>query len=257
MAGVQFALLGDPVDHSLSPVMHRRALADVGLPGGYEAIKADSGRLLEEVERLRRGEIHGLNVTMPLKGEAARLCDRLTPEAESSDSVNTLKSENAEVVGHSTDVVAFTQILSNWPHHPLHVLGAGGSARAAVAAAGDDTPVYVAARRPEAVSAVAGRFANVNSLAWGAAMPGAVVINATPVGMGGESLPGGLLEMAAVLVDLPYGSSATPAVATARDLRIPVVDGIEFLSIQAAAAFHWWTGESVDSAGLAEEATKA
>lgn len=255
MGGLRFALLGDPVAHSLSPVMHRRALADAGLDGGYETIRADRARLRKEIERLRRGETHGLNVTMPLKEDAVDLCDRLTAEAERAGSVNALKIENGLVVGHSTDVLAFTEIMGRWSPRFLHVLGAGGSARAALAAA-PDSMTHVSARRPEAAVALCRRFQNATPVSWGNKMPGATVVNATPLGMRGEDLPDGVLDEAAGLIDLPYSEKETPAVAMARRLGIPVVDGVAFLAVQAAAVFTWWTGESVDSEKLAEAGHK-
>lgn len=257
MGGLSFALLGDPVDHSLSPVMHRRALEDAGLAGRYETIRADNDRLRAEIDRLRRGETDGLNVTMPLKEDAARLCDRLTPEAERSGSVNALKAEGGLVVGHSTDVVAFSMLLSRWGPSVLHVLGAGGAARAALAAEGRRDVAYVSARRPEAAGALTERFEGTATLTWGSVVTGAVLVNATSLGMAGEELPDGLVPAASALIDLPYGPSPTPATRTARHIGTPVVDGIEFLATQAAAAFTWWTGEPVDSVRLAQEATNA
>lgn len=253
--GLRFALLGDPVDHSLSPLMHRRALADTGLRGDYSTIRADRRRLRKEIARLRQGRLDGLNVTMPLKEDAARWCDRLTPEAARSGSVNTIRAEDGVVVGHSTDVVAFSGVLSRWPGAPLHVVGAGGSARAALAAVGEGGPAYVSARRDQAAAALAKGFETASAIPWGSAVAGAVLVNATPLGMRGEPLPIGLLEASSGLIDLPYAETTTPAVVDARRLRIPVVDGVEFLAMQAGAAFTWWTGEHVDSLRLAEVAT--
>lgn len=253
--GLRLALLGDPVEHSLSPVMHSQALEDAGIDGEYLAIQADRGRLEEEVERLRSGRMDGANVTMPLKGAAAELCDRLTPEAARAGAVNSMRAEQGEVVGHSTDVVAFVGLLDQWEDVPLLVLGAGGSARAALAAAGPG-PVYVSARRRDAASGLAGPHERSAVLAWDTAVAGALVVNATPLGMGGERLPEGVLAVASGLIDLPYGEMPTPAVTKTRDLGIPTVDGIEFLARQAAAAFTWWTGRPVDSEKLAEVARK-
>lgn len=253
--GLRLALLGDPVDHSLSPVMHRQALEDAGLNGEYLAIQADRGRLEKEVERLRSGTLDGANVTMPLKEAAADLCDRLTPEAARAGAVNSMRAEQGELIGHSTDVVAFGGLLGDWSDAPLLVLGAGGSARAALAAAGPAT-VYVSARRLEAASGLASLHERTSILTWDTAVAGALVVNATPLGMGGERLPEGVLAVASGLIDLPYGEMPTPAVTEARGLGIPVVDGIEFLARQAAAAFTWWTGRPVDSAKLAEAARK-
>lgn len=253
--GLRLALLGDPVDRSLSPVMHRQALEDAGLEGEYLAIQADQRRLEQEVGRLRAGGLDGANVTMPLKEAAADLCDRLTAEAARAGAVNSMRAERGEVVGHSTDVVVFQGLLTGWGDIPLLVLGAGGSARAALAAAGP-TRVYVSARRRETASRLAGLHERMTILDWGAAVAGAAVVNATPLGMNGERLPEGVLTVASGLIDLPYGETTTPAVAEARDLGIPTVDGIEFLARQAAAAFTWWTGRPVDSGRLARAARK-
>ncbi len=81
---------------------------------------------------------------------------------------------------------------------------------------------------------------------WGTSLPGALVINATPLGMGGEPLPEPILEGAAGLIDLPYGGETTPAVVEARRRRLPHVDGVEFLARQARAAFRWWTDRDVE-----------
>lgn len=251
--GLRLALLGDPVEHSLSPLMQRDAMEQAGLGGIYETVRADRSRLADEVEGLRRGERDGINVTMPLKQLAAELCDSLTPEAERSRSVNTLKAAGGRIVGHSTDVVAAASILARWEKSPLLILGAGGSARAAMAAS-DGRPVYLSARRGEAALRLASMEDRAAPVPWGTAVAGAIVVNATPLGMGGETLPSGIVASAVGLVDLPYAAATTPAVEEARRRGIPVVDGIEFLANQAAASFTWWTGESVDSVRMAATA---
>jgi shikimate dehydrogenase len=230
--------------------MQRDAMVQSGLRGTYEIVRADRSTLVTEVERLRKGEWDGVNVTMPLKQVAADLCDSLTPEAEASRSVNTMMVVGGRIVGHSTDVVAAANILSRWDRSPLLILGAGGSARAALAAA-DGRPVYLAARRGKAAFQLAAMEKEAAAVPWGTAVAGAIVVNATPLGMGGETLPDGIVASALGLVDLPYGDATTPAVGEARRLGVPVVDGIEFLAIQAAASFAWWTGESVDSDRMA------
>ena len=94
-------------------------------------------------------------------------------------------------------------------------------------------------------------------MTWEAAVAGAIVINATPLGMGSEQLPGLVLDVAGALIDLPYGEQPTDAVIRARDLGIPVVDGIEFLVTQAVASFQWWTDVVVPPTALIESARKA
>lgn len=247
MTVYRFALLGNPVAHSRSPRIHRVLLQLAGLEGEYRTIEADAEALAEAVAGLRTGSWHGLNVTMPLKSEAARIADALSPQAQRSGSVNTLLMDRSDVYGDSTDSTAFRELL----HQPrfsdfssLLVLGAGGSAAAALAAADTQHPIYVAARRQERAESLT-ELLGGETVAWGAAVAGALVVNATPVGMRGEPLPDGVLDVASGLIDLPYASDPTPAVTAATALGIPWADGHEFLLRQAIASFAMWTGRDL------------
>jgi shikimate dehydrogenase len=245
MSGEQrFLLLGDPVEHSRSPQIHRAALEELGLAGTYHARRSDEIGLTTAIEELRGGGITGINVTMPLKAAAADACDDLTEEANASGSVNTLRCRGERVEGHSTDVLAMRSILDRRGFAgevPLLVLGAGGAAKAAVAAA-RGRALYISARNPARAQGLADTTVSGATTPWGVPVTGAVVVNATPLGMTGESLPGGLLEVSSGLIDLAYGELDTPAVRRAEELQIPVVDGIEFLAVQAAASLEWWLG---------------
>ncbi len=248
---IRLALVGDPVDHSLSPVLHAEALRLAGLEGEYEAIRADRALLDSVLERLRQGELRGVNVTMPWKLAALELCDVLTDEASRAGSVNTLRSKDRLIEGHSTDVIAFRQVFESLNQAgQMLVLGAGGAARAAIHAWSGGR-VYVSARDEARAAPLGGEV-----IPWGTPVAGAVLVNATPLGMRGESLPGGVLEASGCLVDLAYGPDPTPAMREAALLGIEARDGIEFLARQAAASFRWWTGEDVDWVALAGTARK-
>lgn len=243
----RFALLGDPVAHSGSPAIHRAMLALSGLEGDYETIRADETVLADTVGDLRDGSWDGLNVTMPLKNAAARIADSLSPQARHSGSVNTLLVNRSVVYGDSTDSTAFRQIAARPEFSSCSsvlVLGAGGSAAAALAAIDFEHPVYVSARRPAQADELTDRLGG-ETLSWGTAVAAALVINTTPIGMKGEVLPEGILEVASGLIDLPYGADSTPAVGRAADLGIPRVDGHEFLVRQAMESFAMWTGEDL------------
>jgi shikimate dehydrogenase len=203
--------------------------------------------------------MHGLNITMPLKGEAWALAEKTTLEGETSGSINALRYREGRVEGHSGDVVAFREVLELEPFASLdvvHVLGAGGSARAALAAV-TDQEVYVTARSEERASAVTERFGRGSVLPWGTSVAGALVINATPIGMKGETLPAGIVEVSAGLIDLPYRKGTTPAAAESAGRHRPTVDGLEFLARQAAESFSWWTGKSVNLEVLTRAARNA
>ena len=244
----RFVLLGDPVAHSRSPDIHRVALKLTGLEGDYAAVRADPQILAEAVQQLRSGLLDGINVTMPLKGAACEIADTLTTVAERAGSVNTLYRTEQGVEGDSTDAAAFADIAGEDPFSEAEeflVLGAGGSAAAALAGLGQRR-VVLSARSREKAAGLASRLGVSELVPWGEPRPGAVLVNATPLGMEGEDLPEGVLDAAAGLIDLPYGRSQTPAVIRARELRVPVVDGAEFLARQAAISFQRWTGRPVD-----------
>jgi len=241
----RLALLGDPVEHSRSPAIHNAALRSLGLSGSYTARRTGHAGLLQAIEELRAGVLDGINVTMPLKAMAAAAADRLTDLAARSVSVNTMRFREGQVEGHSTDAAAMRSLLDGGRFDttaPILVLGAGGAA-AAVLTASEGRSVYLAARRAEAALEIAERAGyEVAVVPFGTPVPDAVVVNATPIGMKGEHLASELLELASGLVDLAYGRFDPPATARGRELGIPVVGGIEFLALQAAESFTWWTG---------------
>ncbi|MEE9178560.1 MAG: hypothetical protein V3U46_09035 [Acidimicrobiia bacterium] len=251
----RFALLGDPVAHSRSPAIHAEALRLTGLRGEYKAITANRQILEKTLADLRSGDIDGINITMPLKRIAFELGDVTTPEARLAGSANTMKrGEEGLVLAQSTDAVVFGKIFEGEGFKELNsvlVLGAGGSAAAALAVT-KGRYAYLSARNAGTARALADTFDSVSVIPWGASVAGAVVVNATPLGMSGEPLPDGIVELGGALVDLPYSDTATGATSKAMGAGIPAVDGIEFLARQAALSFRWWTGESVDFAVLAE-----
>jgi shikimate dehydrogenase len=250
----RFALVGDPVTHSRSPQIHQAALSLAGLEGNYRAITADRVLLERALSDLASGVLKGVNVTMPLKRAAYELCDETTSEARDAGSVNTLRAENGAIRGHSTDAVSFKDLFDREDLKDLDsflILGAGGSAAAAVSVAGERS-LYVSARDEDQAHALVEDLDAAAVIPWGTAVVGALVINATPLGMSDERLPNAVLDVAGGLVDLPYGGGVTPAVFSMSERGCPVVDGFEFLARQAAESFHWWTGVAVDFAVLTE-----
>lgn len=250
---LRLGVLGDPIGHSLSPQMHSAALESADLTGSYVRRQCDESGFRLLIEELRRGEWDGFNVTMPHKVLAFEMCDFTTSVAGIARSVNTLKMTGETMQGHSSDVVAFQGLFSSsdFESAPILVLGSGGSAAAALAcatAAVFDRAVYVTSRNRESLSHLIDRFDGlpIEMIPYGSVVAGAIVVNATPLGMHGEGLPTGVLDVAAGLIDLPYGPNPTRAVAEAQASSIPVCDGYRFLALQAAESFLWWTGHAAD-----------
>ena len=242
---MRLALFGDPVAHSRSPAIHTAALAEAGIEGTYLAHRVDEAGLVEAVAVMRSGDLDGANVTMPHKEAAARLADAADELVALTGAANTLRWKNGRIEATNTDVggVIDAAERAGIPEAPVLILGGGGAAAAA----------RLAFRDREV--AVSGRSAPGHP--WGEPLPGAVVVNATPLGMRGEPLPEGVLEAASGLIDMPYGEAQTPAVSLASSLGIPVVDGLDLLVAQAARSFTWWTGFEAPIQAMREAARQS
>ena len=241
--GLELVLLGDPVEHSLSPAIHNAALAASGLSGIYTARRVDEEGVREAFAKLRSGRLDGLNITMPHKALAAQLCDDLEPEARRAGSVNTAYLANGVVHGLSTDIVGIHDVWIALPGSgPVLILGAGGAAAAACIALADH-PLYVAARRSATIADLARNLGiDLGEVPWGVPVVEAVVVNCTPLGRMGESLPEDVLALAGGLLDMAYGRDQTPAVRYVTSRGKPTVSGLDLLVAQAARSFSVWTG---------------
>jgi shikimate dehydrogenase len=240
---MRLALLGDPVAQSRSPAIHLAALRAVGIPGSYEARRVDAAGLEGALAELGAGTLDGLNVTMPLKGAAFAAVDGASTLAARAGAVNTVSRRDGVVFGDNTDVDGIGDAWgsSELPDDaPILVLGSGGAAAAALLAL-ERPELLIASRRRGRGELLATRLGvAATEISWGAVVEGAVVVNATPLGMNGESLPSGVVEGSVGLFDMAYGTSTTPAVTRAG--HRPVVDGIDMLVAQAARSFQIWTG---------------
>ncbi len=246
-------LLGHPVAHSLSPAMHNAAFKALGLPHLYEVRDVEPERLGDVVDALRADDVLGANVTIPHKEAALRLVDELAAEARRIGAVNTIVRRSARLVGDNTDGYGFAQALAaarvDVTGKDVMVLGAGGAARAAVAALGAARSVVVAARRLDRANAIAVAAGKPSrAMPWADArqtMRIDVLVNATPIGLHGEDLLAdfSFTELPRVVVDLIPTAAMTPLVKSARAVKnVVVVDGLSMLLHQAARSFTLWTG---------------
>ncbi len=259
--GYRLVVLGDPVEHSLSPAMHNAALAALDLEGVYCGRRVDTQGMVEAARQMRSGQLHGANITMPHKGVAAALADRVSSDARRAGSVNTWRMEgDGQLTGHSTDVQAVRRVWgrAGLPiDGPVLVIGAGGAAAAAMVAL-EDRELWCSARRPEAVADLADRVdVSFRAWPWEKSLPAAAVLNATPLGMRGGELPGAFWEESSGLFDMAYRADRTPtaAVRRMRERRLPASDGLAMLVAQAEASFQMWTGRRSPS-GVMERAAR-
>jgi len=245
---LEYVVLGDPVEHSLSPVIQQAAFDFVGFDATYGRRRVDSAGLAAAIDEVRSGSLAGANVTMPHKRLAAELADEVVGPARLIAAANTVWAEGGRVFAATTDPdgVRFAWAHAELPaDRPVLVLGSGGAAAAALA--GREGHVRnVSARRQHSAEALAVSLGGgIGVIPWGAPVPGAVVVNATPLGMAGESLPQGVLEEASGLLEMTYGTGPTPAARFVAGRGFPVATGEAMLVGQGMASFSIWTGRTL------------
>lgn len=248
---MKFYVIGDPIAHSLSPVMHTAALRALNLPHTYEAMHVTAAQLPAVLDRVRRGQIHGLNVTVPHKVEAMRLCDQLTDEVASMGAVNTVYLDHTgRLIGSNTDCDGLRADLLAAGVSPRTglVLGTGGAARAAVVALRRMGARMTIAGRQHAAALLLARELGGDAVPWEAlGGPYDVVINATSAGMEGGSDGAPIAEAwsrtsAAAAYDLVYRPAETPFLARARADGARAIGGLGMLVEQGARALSIFLG---------------
>ena len=273
----QMGLLGYPLGYSLSPRLHDSALQAAGLAGEYRlhALPPDAPVELERLlDRVRRGEIDGLNVTIPYKQIVLPDLDELTPAAGAIGAVNTIYARQGLLVGDNTDAPGFGADLgrvTGWSLADLRpagrvlptalLLGAGGSARAVAYALGTaGWHVWVAARRLEQARELTTSLrkrisapihhltlASLPVLFNAVAPKFDLLVNTTPLGMAPEVAASPWPErlefpLGAFVYDLVYNPPETALLRAARGAGLSAANGLGMLVEQAALSFERWTG---------------
>jgi shikimate dehydrogenase len=256
-SGPHFAgILGWPLEHTLSPVIHNAAFRRLGLDWVYLSWPVPPPGLEAALQGLRVLGAMGANVTMPHKRTVTSFLDEMSGDARRVGAVNTIQRIGERFIGHNTDVDGFRDFLvadagMNPAGTTALVLGAGGAARAVVAVLADlgAQEIVVAARNPVEASGstdVLARVATVEPWEHAHQLAGRadLVVNATPVGSGGEDvLPQAAWRPGQVVVDLVYDPPATRLVEGARAAGADTWGGLGMLVHQAAWSLRIWTGQ--------------
>ncbi len=251
-------VVGDPVAHSLSPLLHNTAFAEMGLDWVSVGFPVRSGDTAEALSGARALGVRGLSVTMPHKEAAAAVVDRRSPVADRLGAVNCVVFDGGGSFGDNTDGPGFLAALDRHDHFDPSgrrclVVGGGGAARAvvaALAAAGAAEVVVVnrSADRAESAAALAGTTGRVGVPADATHCD--LVVNATPVGMAppdhhstGWPIDPGLVIPGQLVVDLVYHPPVTSWLAAAQARGAAVTTGLGMLVHQAALQLSAWTGQ--------------
>ncbi len=247
-------ILGWPLHHTLSPVIHNAAFRRLDLDWTYLSFPVEPGSLGDAVAGLRALSARGANVTMPHKEAVVQLLDEIGGDAAMTGAVNTIENVGGRLIGHNTDVDGFRQFLDGDAgvqvgERPVCVLGSGGAARAVVAALESlGASVTVVARDLDRAESVAALAKGASIASWEerekVVAASSVVVNSTPLGMNGEEVvPADSLHDRQVVVDLIYQPARTPLLEAARDAGADAWGGLGMLVHQAAASFRIWTGQ--------------
>jgi shikimate dehydrogenase len=269
---IRLGLIGCPVEHSLSPALHRAALQACGLQGSYSLFTVPRDDILGIItlfDKVRSGELTGLNITAPHKHVTIPLLDELTPRARAIGAVNTIYLKDNRLVGDNTDAPGFITDLNKFlngasAHGPIMdgslqkaalILGAGGAARAAAyALTNAGWMVTIAARRVEPAREFANSQLRVVQYDARQLIPllstFRLIVNTTPVGTFPNInetpwIDGLAFPKAAVLYDLTYNPRETKLVKQARAAGLRASTGMGMLVEQAALAFQLWTGQDI------------
>lgn len=251
-------VIGHPINHSRSPLIHGTWLKQLGIDGSYEAIDVAPAELPAFFERLRSGEFAGGNVTIPHKEAVFALCDEVDPLARMIGAVNTLVVRDGKVLGSNTDYLGFLGNLDagapGWSDGPddALIIGAGGAARAVLVALRrrNGGRVHVLNRTlvnaQTLVDEIDGPFEANGFEDFAELAPHiGLLVNTSSIGMHGSRfdwLDLGLLPETALVTDIVYTPLQTPLLIDAVMHGLKTVDGLGMLLHQAVPGFEAWFG---------------
>jgi shikimate dehydrogenase len=270
------SLIGDPVEHTMSPAMHNAAYKKLGLDYAYIPFNVKQGGLDKAVEGLRALNVTGFNVTIPHKVAVIPLLDGLDPLAEKIGAVNTVVNDGGKLLGYNTDAEGFLQALLENGIKPkgkkVIVLGAGGASRAiSYMLAKNSARVTIANRLQELDWAVAisklilrdfhqeVQVFELGQLAM-AIDNTDLLVNATSVGMSPDKeaspVPTVLLKKVPVVFDIVYNPLETRLLREAKAAGAKIISSVDMLAWQGALAFEKWTGQKAPLDLMRGEAVK-
>ena len=259
----RYAVIGDPIGHSLSPRIFGWLFRELGLPGRYEAVHVRPSELEATFARLRAGDWRGISITLPHKETALKLVDGLDPLAARIGAINcVLRGDDHRLTGFNTDAHGFRRALEEQGGRlegaRVVLLGAGGAARsAAVAAEAARARTLVIANRSvdrakklaAELKTLAATAVPLDASLQAALDPADVLVNATSVGLSAPAdspLPEAMrIRPGLVVMDMVYRPLETALLKRARAAGAIVIDGLWMLVHQALEQLRIWTGRAL------------
>ena len=260
-------MIGQPIGHSVSPLLHREIARQLGMDIHYRGIEVAPAQVENFLARLRKGDFCGINVTIPHKATVTTLVDKLDSQTQAISAVNCVARRDNSLVGHNTDVSGFLWMIQH--HHIVipgqHFLlfGAGGSARAVVAALATNAAATITMINRSSVGVEECRKVVARSGSMTRIITGsedvfdnryyAAVINTTPLGMYPDTLSSPvnndqaarLFNNTDVVIDLVYNPPLTRFLKQAQNAHAKLINGVEMLVAQAVYSHQIWGDEII------------
>ena len=264
-------LLGSPVSHSISPLMHNEAFRQLGLDYAYLAFDVNTENLKTAVDGLRALNVRGFNLTMPNKNLICGLCDKLSPVAEITGAVNTVVNDNGILTGYTTDGIGYMESVKEAGldilGEKITVLGAGGAATAIIVQAAFDgvSEISVFNQKSASYTRMEGIISTLEKqttcklklftydspdVLRHELSESILLVNTTPVGMA-PNIDASLITDTSMLhpnltvSDIIYNPEETKLLRLAREAGCHTFNGLHMLLYQGAAAFQLWTGQDM------------
>ena len=246
----KYLVIGNPISHSLSPKLHNYWLKQHNINAIYNKIKLEEDGINEIIQDIKKQKVAGCNVTVPFKKKIIPFLDKLSPEAERSQSVNTIVFKKKKLIGHNTDIVGFDKAIKglkfNMKDKKILILGAGGVVPSIVFAlqSMDVLEITISNRTKHKAENLKNLFKDLNILEWGNFSDFDVVINATSLGLNNEKINLDFSKAGKnkLFYDVIYNPDETNFLKVGRKLGNITENGQKMFIYQASEAFKLWHG---------------
>jgi shikimate dehydrogenase len=246
----KYFVIGNPINHSLSPKLHNYWLKENRIDAIYDKRKIDERDLNNIISEVKEKKINGINVTVPFKKAVIPYLDKLSPEAEQTYSVNTIILDDKDLIGYNTDIGGFANAIKNLQFDIMGkkvlILGAGGVVPSIIFALNkmEVSEIIITNRTKEKAEYLKTQFPNISVIDWGEMIDFDLVINATSLGLNKEeiNLDFSKLEKNKLFYDVIYNPSETNFLKEGKKLGNQIENGKLMFIYQAQEAFKIWHG---------------
>ena len=247
----KYLVIGNPIDHSLSPQLHNYWIKKNNISAVYDKEKLNNVDLKNLILRIKNKEISGANITVPFKKDIIYYLDELSPEAEGTNSVNTIYLENNKIVGHNTDIEGFELAIKDTKYDvsekEIFILGAGGVVSSIIYALNKMkvSKIILCNRTKNKAENMKTLFKNLSIVEWGQIPNFDMIINATSIGLKKEdklNFDFTKIQKKKFFYDVIYNPKETNFLKNAKTLGNKIENGKKMFIYQAAASFKIWHG---------------